>query len=60
MPVVNQPTQWIRDNGSILTESTQLLINESGDFLVNESGDFLLVSQSSDGLNPVTEWEDIA
>lgn len=49
-------TLWIRDNGTVLVESTDLLVNEDGDYLVNESGDFLLASQSSDGVDPKTEW----
>ncbi len=60
MAVVNQPTKWIRDSGTVLVPSTDLLINEDNDFLVNEDSDFLLVSQSTDGTAPTTEWEDTA
>lgn len=52
------PTQWIRDDGTVLSETTSLLVDESGNFLVDESGNNLQDSQSSDGLVEATAWEE--
>lgn len=49
-------TKWIRDNGTILTESTSYLVDELADLFIDESGNYLLDSQSSDGANPATVW----
>lgn len=51
-------TKWIRDNGTILEESTAVLVDETEDELVDEDGEELLDSVSSDGLKPKTTWED--
>lgn len=49
-------TKWIRDNGTILVESTDLLVDELSDLFIDEDGENLLDSVSSDGLQPKTEW----
>lgn len=56
MTVVKPTTLWIRDNGTVLTESTSLLVDESANLFVDESGNNLKDSQSSDGANPLASW----
>jgi hypothetical protein len=51
-------TKWIRDNGTILVESTSYFVDELANLLVDENGSYLLDSQSSDGINPATLWGD--
>lgn len=60
MAIVNQPTKWIRDSGTVLEETDALFADENGDLLVDESNNNLLVSESSDGPKPTTTWEDTA
>ena len=42
-------TSWIKDNGTTLETTTDVLVDESGNFFVDESGNNLLDSVSTDG-----------
>jgi len=53
----NTPTtQWIRDHGTIVETSTDVLIDELGSFFVDELGNNLLDSASSDGVYAGHAW----
>lgn len=63
MPVVapNTPrTAWIRDSGTVITTTTDVLVDESGNFFVDESGNNLLDSLSTDGNALAHSWDSIA
>jgi hypothetical protein len=49
-------TQWIRDKGTIIQATTDVLVDELGNFFVDESGNNLADSLSTDGVNPAHSW----
>ncbi len=49
-------TQWIRDRGTTVETSTDVLIDELGNYFVDELGNNLLDSPSSDGVYPGHAW----
>lgn len=52
-------TQWVRDRGTTIEASTDVLVDELGNFLVDESGNNLLDSVSTDGVNSPSSWNSI-
>jgi len=53
----NTPTTaWIRDNGTIVGVTTDVLVDELGNFFVDESSNNLLDSVSSDGNQAPASW----
>ena len=53
-------TLWIRDSGTIVETTTDVLIDESGNFFVDESGNNLLDSVSTDGEVLAHTWNAIS
>jgi hypothetical protein len=53
-------THWIRDSGSVIETTTDVLIDELGNFFVDESGSNLLDSVSTDGEVLASAWAAIA
>lgn len=53
-------TLWIRDSGTIVEATTDVLIDESGNFFVDESGNNLLDSVSTDGEVLAHTWNAIS
>lgn len=53
-------TQWIRDSGTVVEATTDVLIDELGNFFVDESGNNLLDSISTDGVALPHSWNAIA
>ena len=53
-------TQWIRDSGTVIETTTDVLIDELGNFFVDEFGDNLLDSVSTDGEVLAHAWNAIA
>jgi ribonuclease BN (tRNA processing enzyme) len=55
----NTPTtSWIKDNGTTISITTDVLIDESGNFFVDESGNNLLDTVSTDGNAPAHSWNE--
>lgn len=62
-------TQWIRDSGTVIELTTDILIDELGNLFVDELGNNLLDSVSTDGevlahawnaiAEPTTNWADV-
>lgn len=58
MTAPNTPTTlWVRDDGTVVEVTTDVLIDELGNFFVDENGDNLLDSVSTDGEAPNTSWD---
>lgn len=53
-------TQWIRDSGTVVETSTDVLVDELGNFFVDELGNNLLDSVSTDGGALAHAWEDLS
>lgn len=53
-------TQWIRDSGTVIELTTDVLIDESGNFFIDELGGNLLDSVSTDGEVLAHAWNAIA
>lgn len=57
----NTPTTaWIRDSGTVVETTTDVLIDELGNFFVDELGNNLLDSVSSDGNVLPASWNEDA
>lgn len=58
---MSQPTtQWIRDSGRVVEQSTAVLVDELGNFFVDELGNNLLDSVSTDGEVLAQAWSAIS
>lgn len=53
-------TAWIRDSGTVIETTTDVLIDELGNFFVDESGNNLLDSVSTDGEVLAQAWNAIS
>lgn len=53
-------TLWIRDSGTVVETTTDVLVDELGNFFVDESGNNLLDSASTDGEVQAHAWNAIA
>lgn len=52
-----QPTtQWIKDSGTTLEQSTGYLVDELGNYFIDELGQYLADSQSTDGNSLPSSW----
>lgn len=51
-------TTWIRDSGTVVETTTDVLIDELGGFFVDELGDNLLDSVSTDGDALAHSWDE--
>lgn len=49
-------TQWIKDSGTVLDQSTGYLVDELGNYFVDELGQYLADSQSTDGNALPASW----
>lgn len=58
--MVQPTTAWIRDSGTIIESTTDVLIDELGNIFVDESGNNLLDSVSTDGEVLAHAWNAIA
>lgn len=58
MSTPNTPkTAWIRDSGTVIETTTDVLVDELGDFFVDEDGYNLLDSVSTDGEALAHSWD---
>lgn len=49
-------TAWIKDSGTVISITTDVLVDELGNFFVDESGNNLLDSVSTDGNALSASW----